>query len=137
MLRQVSEDRGQTAALRGALARAYEVLREPDLDKQLALIAHHLSELLDTSMVRIMRHQETGWITPGSDDKLPASALAMEAALLPRVLNAERSLLSSHPLLDPDLADLSARCSTDQCIVHVLLVRAHRQTYGVFAAHWL
>jgi len=137
MLRQLSDGLDQTGALRGALARAYEVLREPDLESQLALIGLHLSELLDTSAVRIMESGEDGWITPQRDDEIPETAFAMEAALLPRALKAERSLLSSHPMLDPDLAELSAHCSQEGCVVHVLLVRAHQTTHAAFAAHWV
>jgi diguanylate cyclase (GGDEF)-like protein len=137
MLRQLSDGLDQTGALRGALARAYDVLREPDLESQLGLIAGHLGELLDTSAVRVMQRDEDGWITPPGTVELPEAALAMEAALLPRALDAERSLLSSHPMLDRDLAELSARCSEAGCIAHVLLVRAHQATHAVFAAHWV
>jgi diguanylate cyclase (GGDEF)-like protein len=137
MLRQVSDTMSQTAALRGALARAYGVLRERERQPQLALIARDLGELLGTSAVRVMRPGLDGWEPPGDEGDLPGSALEMEAALLPRALAAGRSLLSSHPLLDTDLAGLKARCSADDCTVHVLLARAHGATHGVFAAHWV
>jgi hypothetical protein len=137
MLRQVSDTMSQTAALRGALARAYGVLRERERQPQLALIARDLGELLGTSAVRVMRPGLDGWEPPGDEGDLPESALEMEAALLPRSLAANRSLLSSHPLLDTDLAGLKARCSADDCTVHVLLARAHGATHGVFAAHWV
>jgi diguanylate cyclase (GGDEF)-like protein len=133
----VSETWSETAALRGALARAYEVLRERDLERQLALVTSHLEELLDASAVRIMRRREEGWTAPEERDELPASARAMEAALLPRALAAGRSLLSSHPALDEDIAGLSAACRADGCIIHVLLVRAHQATQAVFAVHWV
>jgi diguanylate cyclase (GGDEF)-like protein len=137
MLRQVSDGLGQTAALRGALARVYEVVREPDLDAQLALIDSHLGELLDASDVRILRLHEGRWVAQDGCDVLPDAALEMETALVVRALAAERSLLSSHPMLDPDLAELSARCRAERCTVHVLLLRAHQRTQGIFAVHWV
>jgi diguanylate cyclase (GGDEF)-like protein len=61
----------------------------------------------------------------------------MEAALLRRALDRERSLLSSHPLLDPDLQHLAQRCASERTIVHLLLVRAEGETHGAYAVHWI
>jgi diguanylate cyclase (GGDEF)-like protein len=69
--------------------------------------------------------------------RMPPLALELEAALLPRAIAARKSLISTHPSLDPDLADLAARCRDAKVTTHLLLIRAHQQTYGAVGMHWL
>jgi hypothetical protein len=61
----------------------------------------------------------------------------MEAALLPRARAAGKSLISTHPCLDPELAGLAAHCQEAEITTHLLLIRAHQQTYGAVGMHWL
>jgi diguanylate cyclase (GGDEF)-like protein len=61
----------------------------------------------------------------------------MEEALLPRAVAAGRSLLSSHPRLAPELRPLADACASQGIVTHVLLVRAHGETHGVFSVHWV
>jgi len=134
------EPAGYAAQLRAALARAYVVLGKRDWEEQRKLISTHLHELLGASVVRVFeRENHGGWRslpqTDGTD--IPAVAREMEAELLPRAFAAGKSLLSTHPVLDPDLADLAARCSSAGITTHVLLVRAEGATHAAFAAHWL
>jgi diguanylate cyclase (GGDEF)-like protein len=45
--------------------------------------------------------------------------------------------LSSHPLLDPQLAGLAARCATQGLVVEVLPISTAGEVHGAFVAHWI
>jgi diguanylate cyclase (GGDEF)-like protein len=126
-------------ALRHAVSRAYAVLRERDTSQQRALICTDLLDLLDASAVRGFELVGGEWQVAGEANSLPLPALAeeMERALLPRALAQNKSLLSSHPRLDPALADLARRCRAAEITTHLTLVRAGQETHGVYATHWI
>jgi diguanylate cyclase (GGDEF)-like protein len=68
---------------------------------------------------------------------LPEAAGRMESELTARALVCGKSLISNHPRLDPALAECAGELAAANSVVHVLLVRANQQTYGVCAVHWL
>jgi diguanylate cyclase (GGDEF)-like protein len=61
----------------------------------------------------------------------------MELGLVGRSLGRGRWLISNHPALDRDLADLHATLAASDSVVHILLLRAHQATHGIVAVHWL
>lgn len=126
--------------LRQGILSAYPVLRERDWQRQRQLITGGITELLEASTVRAYEPDGEGSLRLSPADappELPWAARQMERELLPRALAAERSLLSTHPLLDPDLRPLAEQCRREEIVTHVLLVRAHRETHGAFAVHWI
>jgi diguanylate cyclase (GGDEF)-like protein len=129
----------EAEALRRAVGCAYAVLRERDPGRQRLLIAADVLALLDASVVRVHAPVMDGeWRTVGDEPVvLPAPAEQMEAALLPRALAAGRSLLSTHPSLDPALAGIAEACAAARLTVHLLLVRAEQTTLAALAVHWL
>jgi diguanylate cyclase (GGDEF)-like protein len=68
---------------------------------------------------------------------LPAAAVAMEQALLPRALDRGRSLISNHPMLDRDLACLRDELEGSGSVVHAVLLRANRRSVGAMSVHWI
>lgn len=126
-------------ALQRAVGRAYAVLRERDPSQQRELICADVFDLLEASAVRPFELVGGQWRMAGESNSpsLPELALEMERALLPRALAENKSLLSSHPRLDPALADLSGRCRAAGITTHILLVRAGEETHGVYAVHWM
>lgn len=122
---------------RTASARAYRVLQERDPARQQARVAADLLELLIADSVQCydLNHGD-----PRRGDcygyPLPQLALAMQQELLPLALAAERSLLSSHRDLAPELAELAEVCREARVTTHLLLVRAYGETIGAFAVHW-
>jgi diguanylate cyclase (GGDEF)-like protein len=71
------------------------------------------------------------------DHTLPAAAMAMELALLPRALERGRSLISNHPMLDDDLAPLADELDASGSVVHAVLLRADRRSVGAMGIHWI
>ncbi len=63
--------------------------------------------------------------------------LQMEPALLGRSLSRSRSLISNHPLLDDELTELGRRLDAAGSVVHILILRAHGETHGLVAVHWI
>jgi len=132
---------GYTDSLRRALLYSHELQRERDPVLLHGLVLEGTLELLVASAARLhLLDDSGGWqlvsVAP-SGARVPEAAAEMEAALLPRALAAGRSLISTHRLLDPDLEELAERCRKEKTTTHVLLIRAHRQTYGAVGVHWL
>jgi len=107
--------------------------------RQRTLIARDTLQLLDATVVRAFEPDDPSGMRPaaGAETLIPASAERMERELLVRALAEGRSLISTHPGLDPELAELAERCQTEQITVHLLLVRAYAETHGAFAVHWV
>jgi diguanylate cyclase (GGDEF)-like protein len=126
-------------ALQRAVSRAYVVLRERDPSRQRDLICADVRDLLDASAVRPFELVGGQWqvVARESAPPLPALAEEMERALLPRALALNKSLLSSHPRLDPALAELAGRCRAAEITTHLTLVRAGGDTHGAYATHWI
>ena len=127
--------------LRRALMFSHDLLRERDPERLQARVLRDSLELLGASTARLYLPSADGdWrltlVTPPHLN-LPAEAAEMEAELLPRALAAGKSLISTHPLLDPELSALAERCSARQITTHVILIRAYRQSYGAVGVHWL
>ncbi len=126
--------------LRKGVLSAYPVLREREWPRQRQLIIAGITDLLEASVVRAYEPdgQDSLRLSPAdAATTLPRAARQMEQALLPRALAAQRSLLSTHPLLDADLRSLANRCRRQGIVTQILLVRAHRETHGAFAVHWI
>jgi diguanylate cyclase (GGDEF)-like protein len=129
--------------LRVSSTRSFRVLREQDGERLRRRILVDIEELLDASAARILETGADGGLQVGDsvgDERLPTSAVAMEAALLPRALAAEKSMVSNHGHrvhLDPLLRDLAADCERDGVVTHVFLLRAHGQTHGAIGVHWV
>ena len=125
--------------LRRASIRSYAVLRERDPVRQQELIAADMLELLAADAVQLFKLDANGSNSDGEryGRPLPEVAEQMQTALLPAALAASRSLISNHPALDPQLADLALRCRDARVTTHLLLVRAHGETHGAYAVHWL
>ena len=127
-------------SLRASSARSFRVLREHDVGRLRQQILVDTAELLEASAVRYLELDADAGIRVGGypgNVPLPASALLMEAELLPRARREEKSLISSHPRLDPALGDLAQECAHDGVITHVLLLRAYAQTQGAVGVHWI
>ena len=137
MLRPYVETAVEGDRLRAALARAYTVLRERDPERQRELIATDIRELLDASIACPFISDGDGWRLDDAGEPLPSFARELALALLARAIAAEKSLLSTHPALDPKLQPLAARCRAEGTVVHLLLVRALRETHGAYVACWL
>ena len=129
--------------LRASSTRSFQVLREQDGERLRRRILVDIEELLDASAARILKMGADGGLHVADsvgDERLPTSALAMEAALLPRALTAEKSMISNNGYrvhLDPLLRDLAADCERDGVVTHVFLVRAYEQTHGAIGVHWV
>jgi diguanylate cyclase (GGDEF)-like protein len=129
----------ETGALRRAVGCAYAVLKERDPERQRAAIAANTLMLLDATVVRaFVPSTEGDWQLLGDQTTaLPPLAARMEAELLPRALAAGRSLLSSHPSLDPALARLACDCEAARVTTHLLLAGSERVALAAFAVHWI
>jgi diguanylate cyclase (GGDEF)-like protein len=126
--------------LRVAASLAHAVARERDPEQMRELIITHSGQLLDADLVRLFEPTSDGalqYSRSWGTARLPKSAIEMERELLERALEQERSLLSTHPALDPALHQLAARCQRDHAIVHALLIRGGRATQGAACVHWL
>jgi diguanylate cyclase (GGDEF)-like protein len=123
-----------------ASLRSFKVLRERDRARLIELVEEDTRYLLAASTVRLIhldgRTADRLSCSP-TDADAPELATEMEQALLARALAEEKSLISTHPDLDPLLAPLAARCRKKRIITHVLLARAYRETHGAFAVHWV
>jgi diguanylate cyclase (GGDEF)-like protein len=136
----VADQLESARAFRGAILQAISVSRVADLAGQRAAIAADIVELIDADAVRIYGATESGELAllPGQDTvAVPADARAMELELASRAPAAHKSLISSHPSLDPALEPLRRRCAAQQLITHVLVVDVDGDLHGAFAAHWI
>jgi diguanylate cyclase (GGDEF)-like protein len=126
--------------LRTALQRSFVVMRERDLGRLQERVLADARELLDASAARFHALDAEGcWqvACAAAADELPPLATRMEAELLPRALAAGKSLLSTHPQLDNELAELSEWCAAALITTHLLLLRAHQRTVGAVGVHWV
>ena len=127
--------------LRRALMFSHDLLRERDPAELHRRVVRDSLELLGASVARLyLPSADEEWrlaLTNPPNADLPEEAARLEAELLPRAIAAGRSLISTHPLLDDDLSPLAARCKALQITTHLLLIRAHRQSYGAVGVHWL
>jgi hypothetical protein len=135
----VLPDADEAVWLRRAAICSYGALRELDPARQRALISRDTLQLLDATVVRAFEPDEAGGmrLAGAAEMAIPAVAERMERELLVRALTNGKSLISTHPNLDPELAELAERCRVDGITVHLLLVRAYQQTHGAFAVHWI
>jgi diguanylate cyclase (GGDEF)-like protein len=129
----------EAGLFRRAAGCAYDVLRERDPVRQRALIAADAIRLLDATIVRAYAPTPEGdWQLLGDETTaIPALATRMESELLPRALAVGRSLVSSHPALDPTLSELARACEAARITTHLLLVQARKETAAAFAVHWI
>jgi len=116
---------------------AFPVLREREPATLVARVVADATKFLEASVVRPLAVGPLAHFAPASADELPEPARRMEDALLARALAEEKSLLSSHPRLDPALTALARSCAAAGITTHVLLARAFGETHGAFAAHWI
>jgi diguanylate cyclase (GGDEF)-like protein len=126
--------------LRHALVRSYRLLRERDPERVYELVLNDTVELLGATVARLHQLGPDGRpleTRSSAGVGLPRPAAEMEAALLPRALERGKSLLSSHPLIEAELADLARRCGREGITTHVLLLRAHQRTYAAVGVHWI
>ena len=116
---------------------AFSVLREREPAPLVERVVADATKFLEASVVRPLPVGPLGHLAPTTADELPEPARRMEDALLARALAEERSLLSSHPKLDPALTGLARSCAAAGVTTHVLLARAFGETHGAFATHWI
>ena len=128
----------QAGSLKRAVASAYTALRERDQERLRGKIAADTLRLLAASAVRSYERSENGWRQVDSIGAwIPEVGARMEAELLPRAVEMGRSLLSSHPDLDPELQRLAADCAEEGITTEILLIRSEDETLAAFAVHWL
>jgi diguanylate cyclase (GGDEF)-like protein len=127
--------------LRVGASLAHLVSRERDPERAPALIVEQVRALLAADVVRFVERSNEAsdlrYSMSAGSMPLPRSAIEMERELLERALDSERSLLSTHPALDPALRDLATQCEVQGVVVHALLIRAHVSTHGAVCVHWL
>jgi diguanylate cyclase (GGDEF)-like protein len=126
-------------SLRVAASLAHMVVRERSPDRARELILEQTARLMNASVVRLFEPSQGGlqYVRSLGEARLPGSGIEMERELLERAAAQNRSLLSTHPRLDPTLRGLAARCAHDDVIVHALLIRADQTTHGAACVHWL
>lgn len=139
--------RDHAQLLRDALLRSHDLLRVRDPQELLATVLQDTVDLLAATLARFHPTGDlSGLFVAGRNGSpflaastvaLPALAARMEAALVPRVLEQERSLLSSHWHLDPDLQPLAEQCAAVGITTRVAPLRAGRQLLGAAAVHWI
>ena len=126
-------------ASRDALLRAFGVAKEHRPARQIGLVASDIKALMAADRVAYLEYTSEGFELVEAYGKcnLSPEALEMKQALLERSLRAGISLVSTHPDLDPTLANLAARCREKKMATHVILVATPSRTYGAFVAHWI
>jgi diguanylate cyclase (GGDEF)-like protein len=126
--------------LRNAMFKVPRLVREGNPARQREIVAADIAELMDAETVRIYEVAESGKLelAAGQDSfSIPADAQQMERELLARAVPAGKSLLSSHPHLDGELAELAARCAAQGLVTEVMPISIDGGTHGAFGAHWL
>jgi diguanylate cyclase (GGDEF)-like protein len=126
---------------RQVLTRSFGLMRERDLEPLRRRLVSDTLELLDATVARVYEPDPDGAMRLAWTDelsvRLPAVATRMEQELLPRALAADKSLISTHPLLDRDLAQLARSCFAAGITTHLLLLRAAGVNVGAVAVHWV
>lgn len=126
--------------MRDAAHASFRILRIQDEEAVWAQLVEDTSRWLGASAVRAFRIDADGTptltATTGATT-IPFDAMQMERALGTRALERGRSLISNHPGVDADLEDLAAELGKSDSVVHILHVRAHQETHGLVAVHWL
>ncbi len=126
--------------LRRAASLSYMLLKEADRTRLRERIVEHTLRLFQADVVRLFEptdHAGLELVQQVGSERLPESAHALEWVLAARALAAEKSLLSTHPRLYPELRPFADDAQRDGVITHALLIRAHEDTLGVVAVHWL
>jgi diguanylate cyclase (GGDEF)-like protein len=124
---------------RQAAHASFRILRIKDADALWAQIVEDVARWLDASAVRAFDVSGDALVlrSAAGRDPLPPHALRMERVLTRRSLAREKSLISNHPGIDPDLAPLSVALAATNSVVHILHLRANAETHGLIAVHWL
>jgi diguanylate cyclase (GGDEF)-like protein len=124
---------------RQAAHASFRILRIKDADALWAQIVEDVARWLDASAVRAFDVSGDALVlrTAAGRERLPPPALRMERVLTRRSLAREKSLISNHPRIDPDLAPLSVALAATNSVVHILHLRANAETHGLIAVHWL
>jgi diguanylate cyclase (GGDEF)-like protein len=124
---------------RGAML-SFEILRTQERDRFWPRVVKDVAEWLDATAVCGFDLDGDGApaaaATTGSR-RLPLAAVEMQHELLTRSLARGRSLISNHPVLDPDLRDLAAELDGTGSVVHAVLLRAYQRSVGAMAVHWI
>jgi diguanylate cyclase (GGDEF)-like protein len=139
MYRWTDRDDAGPDYMRRVAMLSYDILRVREPHAVWSRLGETVATLLETTGLRGF-DLDAGLASPVVEvgaTRLPPAALAMEAALMPRALEAGRSLISNHPRLDPALRGLARDLDAEGAIVHALLLRADQRTHGVVAAHWV
>jgi diguanylate cyclase (GGDEF)-like protein len=126
--------------LRRSAMLSFGILRTHERRQLWPRLVKDVAEWLDASAVRgfdLGPGDELILSTSTGEPAPPAAALAMEQALLPRALERGRSLISNHPLLDPDLHWLGDGLHASGSVVHAVLLRAERRSVGAIGVHWI
>jgi diguanylate cyclase (GGDEF)-like protein len=126
--------------LRRAASLSYLLLKETDSARLRQRIVEDTRRLFGADVVRLFEpseHVGMGLTQQVGSQLLPESARALERELAARALVADKSLLSTHPRLYPELRRFAENAERDGVITQALVIRAHSETLGVAAVHWL
>ena len=126
MYRWTDRDDAGPDYMRRVAMLSYDILRVREPHAVWSRLGETVATLLETTGLRGF-DLDAGLASPVVEvgaTRLPPAALAMEAALMPRALEAGRSLISNHPRLDPALRGLARDLDAEGAIVHALLLRA-------------
>ncbi len=137
---EIRQQFAEERRFRNAMLKVPRLVRETNPKRQREMVAADISELTDAEVVRVYDIAESGRLelAPGQDGlSIPSDSQEMELELLARAAAEGKSLVSSHPLLDSDLAELAARCSAQGLVIQVLPISVAGETHGAFAAHWI
>jgi diguanylate cyclase (GGDEF)-like protein len=119
---------------------SFRILRMRSADALWSQIVADTREWLGADAVRAHRLDSDGVLTLAAAtgaDAIPAPCVQMEFVLTNQSLLRTRSLISNHPRLDPNFAALGEQLAERGSVVHTLLVRAHQETHGIVAVHWI
>jgi diguanylate cyclase (GGDEF)-like protein len=126
--------------LRRAGMSSFRVQRACDSDELWQRLAQELQWWLEPSALRAFDLDEVGrpvLALEAAGGPIPPAALEMETELLGRALEQNRSLISNHPMLAPEMVGLGEQLGASGSVVHVLLLRWFGENVGVVAVHWL
>jgi diguanylate cyclase (GGDEF)-like protein len=124
---------------RQAAYASFRVLRIREEDALWSRIVEDVAGWLDASAARAFDVSGDDLVLRSATGRgpIPPHSLDMERALARRSLTCERSLISNHPRIDPDLVPLAAALAATDSVVHILHLRANGETHGIVAVHWL
>jgi diguanylate cyclase (GGDEF)-like protein len=126
--------------LRRAASLSYMLLKEADPARLRERIVEDTRRLFQADVVRLFEPTDRAGlelVQQVGSERLPESAHALEWVLAAQALVAEKSLLSTHPRLYPELRPFADDAEREGVTTHALLIRAHSQTLGVVCVHWL